>query len=84
MTPAPHPPSRVALIGYALAGAAFHAPLIATPSGLRLAAVVTASPERRARLAVEHPEAQVLDSPEQVFDRAEEYDLVVIATPNRT
>ncbi|WP_035848937.1 Gfo/Idh/MocA family oxidoreductase [Kitasatospora azatica] len=84
MTTAPHTPYRVALIGYGLAGAAFHAPLIAATPGLRLAAVVTANPERRAQLAKEHPDAAPLDSPEQLFDRADEYDLVVVATPNRT
>ncbi|MDH6142566.1 scyllo-inositol 2-dehydrogenase (NADP+) [Kitasatospora sp. GP30] len=77
-------PYRVALLGYGLAGAAFHAPLIATTPGLRLTAVVTANPERRARLAAAHPDARPLDSPAQVFDRADQYDLVVIATPNRT
>ena len=34
---------RVALIGYGLAGATFHAPTIATTPGLRLATIVTAS-----------------------------------------
>ncbi|GAA1978025.1 Gfo/Idh/MocA family oxidoreductase [Kitasatospora viridis] len=84
MTTASPAPYRVALLGYGLAGAAFHAPLIATTPGLRLAAVVTANPERRAELAAAHPEAKPLDRPEQVFDRADEYDVVVVATPNRT
>ena len=34
---------RVALIGYGLAGASFHAPTIAVTPGLRLATIVTAS-----------------------------------------
>ncbi|MFE0462703.1 Gfo/Idh/MocA family oxidoreductase [Kitasatospora sp. NPDC058965] len=84
MTTAPRSPYQVALIGYGLAGAAFHAPLIATTPGLHLAAVVTANPKRRDRLAAEHPLTPVLDSPEQVFDAADRYDVVVIATPNRT
>ena len=40
---------RVALIGYGLAGACFHAPTIAVTPGLRLATIVTASPERQER-----------------------------------
>jgi len=36
-------PMRVALVGYGLAGSAFHAPFIATTPGLRLAAIVTRS-----------------------------------------
>ncbi|GAA1249831.1 Gfo/Idh/MocA family oxidoreductase [Kitasatospora nipponensis] len=84
MTAAPPTPYRVALVGYGLAGAAFHAPLIASTPGLRLEAVVTANPERRAQLAREHPSARALDTPEQLFAQAGDVDLVVIASPNRT
>ncbi|GAA4850371.1 Gfo/Idh/MocA family oxidoreductase [Kitasatospora terrestris] len=77
-------PFRVGLIGYGLAGSAFHAPLIATTPGLRLDAVVTANPDRRAQLQREHPGARALDTPEQLFASAERFDLVVIASPNRT
>ncbi|MGF1430119.1 Gfo/Idh/MocA family oxidoreductase [Kitasatospora sp. LaBMicrA B282] len=84
MTTPSRTPYRVALLGYGLAGAAFHAPLIATTPGLRLDAVVTANPERRAQLAADHPDARALDTPEQLFAAADEFDLVVIATPNRT
>jgi scyllo-inositol 2-dehydrogenase (NADP+) len=73
---------RVALIGYGLAGRVFHAPLTASTGGLALATVVTSSPERRAQVALEHPDAQVLASPEELWERAEDHDLVVIATPN--
>ncbi|MCX4748810.1 Gfo/Idh/MocA family oxidoreductase [Kitasatospora sp. NBC_01287] len=84
MTSSPPAPYRVALIGYGLAGSAFHAPLIATTPGLRLDAVVTANPDRRAQLAKEHPGARALDTPEQLFAEAGEFDVVVIASPNRT
>ncbi|MEV6205957.1 Gfo/Idh/MocA family oxidoreductase [Kitasatospora sp. NPDC051914] len=80
----PRPPFRVGLIGYGLAGSAFHAPLIATTPGLQLAAVVTANPDRRDRLRLAHPGAQPLDTPADLFARADELDLVVIASPNRT
>ncbi|WP_405013180.1 Gfo/Idh/MocA family oxidoreductase [Kitasatospora sp. NBC_01539] len=84
MSSVPRPPFRVGLIGYGLAGSAFHAPLIAATPGLRLAAVVTANPDRRDRLRRAHPDAQPVDTPEQLLARGDELDLVVVASPNRT
>jgi predicted dehydrogenase len=78
------PPARVALLGYGLAGAVFHAPLIAAVEGLELDAIVTRNDERRARAQREHPEAILLESDDDVWRRAAELDLVVVATPNRT
>ncbi len=40
------PTTRVAIIGYGLAGAVFHAPLIASTPGMTVAAIVTSNPER--------------------------------------
>jgi predicted dehydrogenase len=77
-------PIPVALLGYGLAGAAFHAPLIAADPRLRLAAIVTRDEERRAAAAVAHPEAALLSSAEEVWERADELGLAVVATPNRT
>jgi scyllo-inositol 2-dehydrogenase (NADP+) len=74
----------VALVGYGLAGAVFHAPLIASVPGLRLAVVVTSNPERAARARREHPGVVVLDAAGRVWERSGELDLVVVATPNRT
>jgi predicted dehydrogenase len=74
----------VAVIGYGLAGAAFHAPLVATTPDLRLSAVVTGNPERRAQVQRDHPDAQLVDSADQLWERASRFDLVVVATPNRT
>jgi scyllo-inositol 2-dehydrogenase (NADP+) len=76
-------PRRVALIGYGLAGEAFHAPFVATVPGLRLDAIVVANPERRARAAAAHPRALLLDSAEAIWTSAGEFDLVVVAAPNR-
>ena len=74
-------PLRVGLIGYGLAGSVFHAPLIAATPELRLSAVVTGNPERRAQALREHPGVRV------VADAAElpglGLDLVVVASPNR-
>jgi scyllo-inositol 2-dehydrogenase (NADP+) len=73
---------RAAIIGYGLAGRFFHAPLIAATEGLVVASVVTSSPERRAQVSREHPDAQILTGPDQLWERAGEYDLVVVAAPN--
>jgi scyllo-inositol 2-dehydrogenase (NADP+) len=75
-------PANVALLGYGLAGSVFHAPFIATTPGLRLAIVVTGNAERRAQALREHPDVLVLGTADEVWERAAELDLVVIATPN--
>jgi predicted dehydrogenase len=72
---------RVGLAGYGLAGSAFHAPLVSTAPGLRLDAVVTTNPERRAQLAAEHPGARAVDSVEALLGTRP--DLVVVANANR-
>jgi scyllo-inositol 2-dehydrogenase (NADP+) len=59
---------RVGLIGYGLAGAVFHEPLINACNGLELTAVLTSR---------EHPLR--VDSVEELFRRC---DLVVVASPN--
>jgi scyllo-inositol 2-dehydrogenase (NADP+) len=78
------PDLRTAIIGYGLAGRYFHAPLIAATNGLALASVVTSDFERRSQVEREHPGARVLTSPAQLWDSADEHDLVVVATPNVT
>jgi predicted dehydrogenase len=80
----PPRPLRVGLLGYGLAGRVFHAPLIAACPDLVLAAVVTRDPDRRAALRAVHPDAEALDTPEQLWQRAASLDLVVVATPNRS
>jgi predicted dehydrogenase len=75
---------RVGLIGYGLAGAAFHAPLIEAVPDLRLAAIVTGDPERQREARRAHPDAVVLETSTQLLERASDLDLVVVASPNRT
>jgi scyllo-inositol 2-dehydrogenase (NADP+) len=75
--------ARVALAGYGLAGSAFHAPLIEATDGLALTGIVTRDPERRAAARAAHPQAALLDSADDVWARAHEFDLVVVAAPNR-
>jgi predicted dehydrogenase len=75
--------ARVALIGYGLAGSAFHAPFVTAADGLELAAIVTSNDERRAIAHERYPKAALLAAPEEVWDRAGEFDAVVVAAPNR-
>ncbi|WP_431044210.1 Gfo/Idh/MocA family oxidoreductase [Streptomyces sp. P1-3] len=77
-------PLRVGLIGYGLAGSVFHAPLIAATDGLVLDTVVTGDPERQRRAAGEYPRVRCAASPDELWARAAELDLIVIASPNRT
>ncbi|WP_405685188.1 Gfo/Idh/MocA family oxidoreductase [Streptomyces sp. NBC_01387] len=81
MTAAPH---RVALVGYGLAGSVFHAPLIAATEGLVLDTVVTSNEERREQARAEFPDVRFVDAPEDLWARADELDLIVIASPNKT
>jgi predicted dehydrogenase len=74
---------QVALIGFGLGGAAFHAPFIATTPGMHLAAVVTASEERRDQVRRQYPDASIYDDAESLFHAAN-VDLAVVSTPNRT
>jgi predicted dehydrogenase len=76
-------PLRVGLLGYGLAGRVFHSPLIAATPGLHLAAIVTADPDRQAQAHADHPSARVVRRSELLFEAAAEFELVVVATPNR-
>ncbi|MFH9680700.1 Gfo/Idh/MocA family oxidoreductase [Streptomyces globisporus] len=85
MTPnASDAPLRVALVGYGLAGSVFHAPLVSATDGLVLDMVVTSNEERRAEARAAYPEVRFAASPDELWERAEELDLVVIASPNKT
>ncbi|MEU5308267.1 Gfo/Idh/MocA family oxidoreductase [Streptomyces sp. NPDC021562] len=77
-------PLRVGLIGYGLAGSVFHAPLIAATEGLALDTVVTSNPERQAQAKAEFTGVRTVAAPDDLFDRADDLDLVVIASPNKT
>ncbi|MFJ8081389.1 Gfo/Idh/MocA family oxidoreductase [Streptomyces sp. NPDC096205] len=77
-------PLRVGLVGYGLAGSVFHAPLIAATEGLALDTVVTSNPERQEQARAEFPDVRVAASADDLLARADELDLVVIASPNKT
>lgn len=77
-------PLRVGLVGYGLAGSVFHAPLIAATQGLTLDTVVTSNPERQAQARAEYPDVRVAASADELWARADELDLIVVASPNKT
>jgi predicted dehydrogenase len=70
----------VGLVGYGIAGRVFHAPLISSVPGLRLASVV----ERHGATSRErYPDVAVVKDASELF-RSDAIELVVIATPNAT
>ncbi len=75
---------RVALIGYGTAGSVFHGPLLAATPGLEVAAIVTTDPQRHRRAQHDFPRARVVASAQEVWDRADAHDLVVVATTTGT
>lgn len=77
-------PLRVAIIGYGLAGAVFHAPLVAATKGMFVSTIVTGNTERQQRAQRDYPTATILSSAEQLWHDSSSYDLVVVASPNRT
>ncbi|WP_437897032.1 oxidoreductase [Sorangium sp. So ce124] len=70
----------VGLVGYGLAGAVFHAPLIRSIPRLRLAAIAT---RREGQVMADHSGVAVHPTPE-VLIAEPGIDLVVIASPNET
>jgi predicted dehydrogenase len=73
---------RTGVLGYGIAGRVFHAPLISSTPGLALSAIVTTDPDRRAQASAAYPDAELLDTADDLF--ASGIDLVVIGTPNKT
>jgi scyllo-inositol 2-dehydrogenase (NADP+) len=70
----------VGLIGFGLAGRAFHAPVIRAVPGLRLAAILQRSGNEAAE---QYPDVQIVRSLEELLAMSK-IRLVVIATPNHT
>ncbi|WP_112466952.1 Gfo/Idh/MocA family oxidoreductase [Streptomyces triticisoli] len=77
-------PLRVGLVGYGLAGSVFHAPLIAATEGLTLDTVVTSNPQRQEQARAQFPDVRTVATPDELFARAGELDLIVVASPNKT
>jgi scyllo-inositol 2-dehydrogenase (NADP+) len=70
----------VAIVGYGLAGRDIHGRLLAATRGLRVAAIVTANPQRQTAARSDFPEAVILSRPEQLWSRRDLCDLVVVAS----
>jgi scyllo-inositol 2-dehydrogenase (NADP+) len=75
-------PLNVALIGYGLGGANFHAPFIASTPGMRLATLMTSDPTRRTMAGERYPGVQFAADFAAVL--ATEPDVVAISSPNPT
>jgi scyllo-inositol 2-dehydrogenase (NADP+) len=73
---------RGAIIGYGLAGSAFHGPLISSTPGLVVTTVVTSDPGRCEQATRNHPGAQVVSTPDELWGLADEHDFVVVAARN--
>ena len=75
----------MAVIGYGLAGATFHAPVIAATPGLRLATIVTSNvdAERAAAARARYEGVAIVSAVEDLWAHADRYDLVVVAAHNR-
>jgi scyllo-inositol 2-dehydrogenase (NADP+) len=70
----------VGLIGFGLAGRAFHAPVIRAVPGLRLAAILQRSGSEAAE---QYPDVRIVRSVEELLS-IESIRLIVVATPNDT
>lgn len=78
-----HGALRVGIIGYGLAGAVFHAPLVASTPGMAVAAIVTNDPGRQAQARADYPGATVYATTEEMLADPSQLDAVVVAAPNR-
>jgi predicted dehydrogenase len=72
---------RVGIVGYGLAGAVFHAPLVSSTPGMRVAAISTGSPARVERAQRDFPDATIYPTVEEML-AAGRLDLLVNAAPN--
>jgi predicted dehydrogenase len=77
----PVAPIRTAVIGFGTSGRIFHAPFLAANPEFSLDVIVTSDERRRADAAAEHPSAAVVASVDDVLDRRDVLDVVVIGSP---
>jgi predicted dehydrogenase len=73
-------PLRAGIAGYGLAGEVFHAPLVDVVDGIEVAGIVTTDPDRQARARATYPNADVVYSVDDLWERI---DVLVVAAPNR-
>lgn len=77
-------PIRTAVIGFGTSGRIFHAPFLEADPDFSLDAIVTRDPGRRAAAETRHPNARIMESPDQLFADAAQLDLVIIGSPSGT
>jgi predicted dehydrogenase len=77
-------PIRTAVVGFGVSGKVFHSPLIAANPDFSLDVIVTSQPGRAAEAARLYPRARILSTPEELFARAADLDLVILGTPPQT
>lgn len=77
-------PIRVALLGHGLAGSVFHGPLLAADPRYAVAVVMTSSPERAEAARAAHADVEIVPDADAVWERADDLDLAVVATPGET
>ena len=75
---------NVGVIGYGLAGRAFHTPFIEASPDFSLQMIATGDPTRQEDASRRYPGATIVPSPEELLSRASDLDLVVLATPAHT
>jgi predicted dehydrogenase len=71
---------RAGIVGFGLAGAVFHAPLIDAVEGLEVTGIVTRDPERQTKARSMYPHAAVVPELDALWG---EIELLVVAAPNR-
>lgn len=77
-------PIRTAIVGFGTSGRVFHAPFLDADPDFTVAVIVTRDAARRAEALRRYPDAQVVDSVEDVWDLADTLELVVIGSPSGT
>jgi len=84
MTDAGQRPIRTGVVGFGVSGRVFHTPFLDADESYSLDVIVTGAPTRAAEAAQRYPGATVLSSVEELLERADDLDLVVIGTPPAT
>ncbi|HEX4863129.1 MAG TPA: Gfo/Idh/MocA family oxidoreductase, partial [Acidimicrobiales bacterium] len=72
----------VAVVGFGLGGAAFHAPLIDVTPGLTLSAIVTSNPDRQEAARKRYSGVQAVPTVDDLLASGDDLDLAVVTVPN--
>lgn len=74
---------QVGILGYGLSGRIFHGAIIGAVEGYAIKRIITRDPEKQRMAQIEHPNANISERVEDVFNDPE-IDLVVVSTQNTT